>query len=193
MENLSLIAGLIASDGHLDKDYNGIRFITGNIEMLKKFTELTKDYNKKIWSSISGFKSKRYIVYIYDKDLKAMLEKKYKIPRGKKSDKIIVPEDIPAKEKLKFIKGLFSGDGSISFDRKANKKYMQIIFWTKSKELANDIKKIFNKYKISCGINYSEQKDQYRVTIRENNSLKIFKKLIGFFHPQKQRILETLT
>ena len=71
MGDLSLIAGLIASDGHLDKQYHGIRFITSDRTMLRQFVQLTEKYENKIWKSTSGFGSHRYIVYIYDKNLKS--------------------------------------------------------------------------------------------------------------------------
>lgn len=193
MDNLSSLAGLIASDGHLDKSYHGIRFITADQGMLKQFLQLTSNYKKKIWKSRSGFGSKRYLVYIYDKNLKAILNKRYKIPLGKKSSKLIIPKNLPLKEKFNFLKGLFSGDGSISFDNKKGKRYMQIIFWTKSKKLANQINTIFKKTGIISGLNYSKLKDQCRLTIRNHDSLIKFKNLIGFIHPRKQKLLGVLS
>ncbi len=47
MENLSLVAGLIASDGHLDKDYHAIRYVTADKEMLAEFVKLTRSFEKK--------------------------------------------------------------------------------------------------------------------------------------------------
>ncbi len=132
-------------------------------------------------------------MYIYDKNLKTLLNKRYKIPKGKKSSKISLPRKLPLEEKFKFLRGLFSGDGSVSFDKKKNKRYMQITFWTKSKKLIHDLVNILNKNNISCGLNYSSSKEQYRLTIRKYDSLLKFKELIGFCHPKKHELLKNLT
>ncbi len=189
--DLALFAGLIASDGHLDKDYHGIRFITSNKDFLEKVSIMSKKYKTKIWKSKSGFEKNRYVLYIYNKKLKNKLKNIYCIPRGKKSETIDLP-NIKFNEKLDFIKGLFSRDGSISFDTKNNKKYPQIIFWSKSNNLVINLKNFLEDLGIKCGLNFTESKDQYRLTIRERNSLIIFKKKIGFIHPEKQRRLDSL-
>ena len=191
--NLAIFAGLIASDGHLDKDYSGIRFITSNKRFLESICKLVNVNKFKIWKTKSGFGKDRYILYIYDQKLKDLLENKYKIPRGKKSEIIDIPDGITYNEKTCFIKGLFSGDGSISYDTKKNKKYPQIIMWSKSKNLLQHIQEFFNKLDIKCGISCTKAKNQYRLTIRKRNSLQIFKKFIGFVHPEKQKILNSLT
>ena len=41
-------------------------------------------------------------------------------------------------------------------------------------------------------MSYTKTKDQYRLTIREINSLIIFKNKIGFVHPKKQEVLNLI-
>jgi len=73
--HLALFAGLIASDGHLDKDYYGVRFITSDKKLLNKVINLISDEFKfKVWETKSGFGRKRHILYLYDKGLKNILK-----------------------------------------------------------------------------------------------------------------------
>ena len=107
--NLALFAGLIASDGHLDRNYHGIRLITSNKEFLEtRILKLFKFSSYKIWKTRSGFGKERYILYLYDKKLKHLLENRYGIPRGKKS------ENINARVDQLFKSVDANGDGRIS-------------------------------------------------------------------------------
>ncbi len=189
--SLATLAGIIAADGHLDKRLHAIRIVTADVDFLQTIEKLLLELSVKykVINCKSGFGSDRMIIYIYDRELKSQLETKFSIPRGKKSEKLTLPRDLSKSELCAFINGLFSGDGSISFDYKNKRRYAQIIFWTKSRQLSLDLKLVLVGFDINSCWNYSANKDQYRLTIRRKESIKQFDKVIGFIHPNKQKIL----
>jgi intein/homing endonuclease len=125
---LALLAGIVASDGHLDKNRNAVRIITSDAEFLVVIEALLKDLNVnyRVWQSRSGFGRERFVVYFNDKKLRAELEFRHNIPKGKKSGTIKLPEDLEHQELAAFVRGLFSGDGSVYSDNRTGKNYPQI-------------------------------------------------------------------
>lgn len=106
---LSILAGIIGSDGHLDKDQPVIRIINKNKEFLEEIAKLIlkKFTGKKIRlsNSISGFGKKRYLIIVYDRILWKVMNEKYGIPAGNKSTKIRLPENLSSKAQMNFLLG----------------------------------------------------------------------------------------
>ena len=198
----SLIAGIVASDGHIDKeDKGGIRIISKSEEFIKQVVvpsleNLTKK-KPTIHIGKSGYKgTKKFIVYIYDTKLRKLLTEKYKIPPGKKSIKIEPPDALSNEEEVDYLRGWFTGEGSPTKEvhHKNGKIYTQpkIELWVKNEKITKWIGKILSKLNISSSVYYDKKKEQYLTVIRKIESLKLFKEKIGFAHPEKERKFKNL-
>ena len=136
---LSVLAGIVGSDGHLTKNESAVVIVNKDMEFLKKevlplLKSLTDKPVSVSWSS-SGYGDGKYLVRVWDKELQQLLCNKYGIPRGKK-DGIKLPR-LPPREMMYFILGWIAGDGSVTSDRGRPK----IEIWSKDAAL---IKKFFN-------------------------------------------------
>ncbi len=191
MSELDLLAGIIGSDGHLDKDQPVIRIINKNKEFLEEIAKpiLEKFTGKKIKlsNSISGFGKKRYLIIVYDRRLWKVMNEKYGIPAGNKSTKIRLPENLSSKAQMDFLLGWIAGDGSITFDRTRTK----IEIWSKSKDILFQFKNLLEKQEIESKI-FNASKERYILRISKINSVKSFYKKFQIPHPEKQRKLSIL-
>ncbi len=109
MSELDILAGIIGSDGHLDKKQPVIRIINKNKifleNVIRPLIEKFTGKKVKISNSISGFGKKRYLIIVYDKKFWKIINEKYKIPAGNKSTKIRLPENLSRKAQINFLLG----------------------------------------------------------------------------------------
>ncbi len=191
MSELDLLAGIIGSDGHLDKDQPAVRIVNKNKKFLEEITKpiLEKFTGKKIkiTNSISGFGKKRFLIIVYDRKLWKIMNEKYGIPSGNKSTNIKLPENISQKAKMNFLLGWISGDGSVTVDRTRPK----IEIWSKSKNILLQFKEILEKEIIESRI-FSASNKRFILRISKVNSVKSFYKKFQIPHPEKQRKLSIL-
>lgn len=152
---LAYLAGLIAADGHLrKKDFTVIIYIKDN-----KFSEKIKSLLKEFIKNKISQKIRKNVIELSftQKDFAKKITTKYKIPVGKKAEKIIFPEWISKSEKIAFIEGFFDGDDLI-YKRKVKvssnniKEYYEIKFKSKSKKFLKSCKKFLE----TLGIKTSE-------------------------------------
>jgi len=197
---IDFIAGIVASDGHLDKDSKRIRIISKNKIFLEEIIspilkEITHK-NVKIYSDISGFGKVRYVLSINEKNLWNILVEKYNIPPGKKADRIKPPHHLSFEEQIEYVKGWFAGEGSPSRDvhKKHGKVYTfpQVEIWIKNESMIFWIHDILRQIGIFSTVFYSKKKKQWLLLIRRKESLNIFKEKIDFLHPIKAKKFENL-
>ncbi len=113
--------------------------------------------------------------------------KKFYIPRGKKSDKLIFPKSLNLEETINFIIGFVDGDGSLYIDKRKryNKiyNYPRIEVASQSKEFLEDMIKFLYSIGIKCG-KVSKKERCFRFRIYCKNAI-IFLNKVGFTHPNK--------
>ncbi len=188
--NMALVAGIIASDGHLDKDFHIIRIVTSSPRFLKfvkgKLQNITK-HEIRVYRSKSGFGKLKYTIYLNDEKLYQMFNEKFKIPKGKKSAIIGPPYNLDEKEEKSYIEGWLAGEGSISHD-----KNPQIMLWSKSGKIVKWLAEKFKQKDISPQIYYSKKKKQYLLMVRRKQDFFNFVKEFDFVHPDKNSKLVSI-
>jgi DNA-binding transcriptional regulator WhiA len=189
---MELLGGIVGSDGHLPKDSSTIQIITADKEFLestivpliKELSDITVEPKLRI----SGFGSWRFVVSFSNKQIKQVLHEKFKIPSGKKSEVDIIPEIDEIKDKIDFIRGWFSGDGSVTTDRGRPR----LTIWSKSRGILGWIQQVLKELKIDSKIWFGKTRSKWLLTIGKQNSIKRFYKLIEIPHPKKERKLISL-
>lgn len=195
IEDSKLLA-LILTDGHIEKNSKRIK-----IEMSKDkkwledlFKDITKNFeivileNKKRNTIICSIKNPTMIKTYIDK---------YKLIVGKKSNKIIIPDQIwnaPIESVKSFISVCFDAEGDVNYNEKTNN--IVISYSTTSKVFAYQLNALLLKFGIKSHIyNYISKKpnhsDSYRVSII-NYYAKNFLENIGFTMKRKQDIYDTI-
>ncbi len=177
--DLIYLAGVIAGDGHLkggvkwkDKDNSpdyGIFIHSNNKKYLELILKLIKE---KVNTKTSIKQGKRaYYISIRNKKLYTFFNKEFKIPLGKKSDKIIIPKNLTKEQTKYFLGGLFDTDGGI--------RRNSIGYCSASKQIITEINQYLNSIKIEntidSWINKKYQKEYYGIRIKKssvNNFLK---------------------
>jgi len=189
-KDMALVAGIVASDGHLDKDFHIIRITTnstGFLGFLKKKLQKISKKEIRIYESKSRFGKNKYTLYLNDKSLYEMFNKKYNIPKGKKSAIIKPPVNLNLEEEEAYLEGWFAGEGSISHDRNP-----QIALWSKSKNMIYWLSEKIKERGINPQIYYAKKKQQYLLMVRRKNDFINFLEKFNFVHPDKNSKLESL-
>jgi|SRR3989344_2089166 len=185
---LAYLAGVIAGDGHITKNLYEIIIADGHsrrhhLKDSKKFMLNIKNVLKRNFNCDSSIKLKDnyYILRCESSVICRIMNSIYDIPNGKKSNIIGISKLISKtnKERL-FWRGIFDTDGyirsknkAISLSTTSKKLHYDLINFCKNNEII-----IFNK----------DERKIYRTVISEKSILK-FAKVIGIFHPRKQKNL----
>ena len=197
MDKTAYIAGLVASDGHLRKDDRNkeIEIATSN----REFSEMIKNILSKVSKNkVYSRKNKTaYVVCVADKNLHQLLNEKFRIPVGKKSD-ILVPPEISEREEIKFfLRGFFDGDSTIHTRKMRNKKVPRIRVMSTSSEILIWIKEQLENFGINSGSLFEDKphgfgkKICYRLEIY-GSAVKKFYENINYFHPEKSKKIKKL-
>ncbi len=198
---ISLVAGIVASDGHLERDGCGIKVINSSKrfvdEIVIPLLEQVTSKKPSVYLSKTGFSNKtKYVVYVYDKAISQKLTKEYAIPVGKKAETIIPPSNLDEADQIDYIRGWFAGEGSVSRDVhiENGKAYFtpEIMLWVKNKSISEWIYNFLNAMEIKAKFFYSAKKQQFLVIIRERKSVILFMEKIGFAHPEKAQKLKNI-
>ena len=197
---LALIAGIVASDGHLERDGCGVKVISTSsaftfgvvVPLLKRYVPKVSVYTGK-----TGFSRKRkFIAYVYSKGLSEALSRQYRIPKGKKALSMKAPRMLGLSERLGYLRGWFAGEGCVSRDihKENGNRYVcpEIELWVKNKHIANWIYGSLLVYGINAKLFRSKKRKQFLVIVRERKSVFLFAEKIGFVHPEKQEKLKTI-
>ena len=116
------LAGLIAGDGYLHKDYNRI-IITGSLDDIyyyKNYINLKFIKNFKIKPHIYKRNNKNaYDLQIENKEVFSFFTNKLGMIRGSKKNRVLIPDKIFKNKEFskRFIRGLFDTDGCLKFSK----------------------------------------------------------------------------
>lgn len=181
---IAYLAGLVAADGSLSKDTGLAIYIKDKV-----FTKRIRHFLSTVTrSKISIYKSKgAFRVNVFDQSLFGTFNRKFRIPFGKKSDRLLFPKHLSKREKLDFVKGYVDGDGSIYMDKRKRygivNYYPRIEIASQSKEFLQDMANFLYDLGIKSG-QVTPGKRTMRVRIYANNAKNFIDK-IGFSHPSK--------
>lgn len=174
---LAYLAGLIAADGHISgKDYT-ITIYVGSFERTKDIKRMLEGYTDNMVGI--RFHNNVYEVYVTDKQLATHFVNRYKIPVGRKYDKLELPK-LDDVELNSFIAGLFDGDGSI-YKRKhiaennVIKTYYEVKLKSRSTKLLKQIIDYLEKYNICFKLKTYESMIPYIVLSRREQVMRFFK------------------
>ena len=196
---LAELVGIIMGDGYIYTGHGKYQIgIVGNQNTDKAYFEKIKslilsECNKevKIKERERGLR-----INFYSKETVDLLVNYFKIPSGKKSDKILIPDNIISDWNLaKYtIRGLVDTDGSVFVTKKPGiLKYPSIELNTINQKLAIQIREIlikndFRVTKIWGHLSlkgYKNCKRSYKICLNGQNNLKKWIKEIGFSNPYK--------
>lgn len=118
-EKLAEILGILNGDGHISK-YNYEICVVGNAlekdycSHIKNLLEATFNLKSTLKKEATTFKLR-----IYSKELSNLLVNKYRLPIGKKTRRLHIPQEVFNSKTLlmSYIRGLFDTDGSIYIRR----------------------------------------------------------------------------
>lgn len=186
--NMAYILGFIAADGNiLHRKYQGklrsrltINLNAVDIELLEKIKKELQ-YEGNIYKFKSKLKYKKFdscSLKIDSKDLVSDL-----INLGiteKKSYTIKIPDNIPEKYEIDFVRGYFDGDGSVngyyptnSNEVRTKTLQIRVRIASGSKEILEQINTIFVKRGLNSK-NISKQRDVYEICYSTFESIKIY-------------------
>jgi DNA-binding transcriptional regulator WhiA len=135
---ISYLAGLVAGDGHIEP--NG-KIVISNKR--KYFLQLVRRIFKLGGSLFYDKSAKVWKLSLYKKSLSKIMNKKYKIPIGKKAEKLEMPNLKTKKEIIFFLGGLFDADGGIEV---SHGKYFRIRLRLKSKKMIESVYHVLLKF-----------------------------------------------
>ena len=191
MSDLSILAGIIGSDGHLSKDRSTICVINKDEIFLRQIVvPLLKKYANKEGSFRfidSGFGSKKFLLRACSAELMRNLNRNYNIPIGKKST-TIKPPNLTREEGLDFFRGWVAGDGSVTTEKGKPK----IELWSKSEQMINWFKQVLDEHEIESRIYIERNKNEFILRVSKKQAVKNFYSLIEIPHPKKQEKLNKL-
>jgi len=180
-EQLSFVA-MIMADGHLDKDSitpdgrvkrsNRVKVnVTKDKEWyLEEFIKGAKSFNPNIEVKHNYDCRGNLTIWVNDEGLKDTLENVFDIPRGKKSDKIKINEQIqyaPMESIKAFIKTYFSCEGDISRSKQGKNPSYRIHACTVSKEFSQGMPLLLKKFGIVANMQIiKREKDNHNVVYR---------------------------
>ena len=179
------IAGLVTADGNLSSVEDSISIYTNSPKFAKIVKRILRELTGKrveIYQSKGALK-----VFLFDKHLHSVLNRKYGIPIGKKSSTICFPKNISKKNTLEFIRGYVDGDGSLYVDKRKRRGkiqcYPRVEIASKSKRFLLSMKDFLENLHVYCG-NVTEGSRTFRFRIYSSH-VNTFVSKIGFRHPDK--------
>jgi len=196
-ELIAYLAGLVASDGHLPKEGKYCIIYTKNLEFVKFLAELFSQLTSEVAIKQKG---KEYCVILHNSSIYHTLVDGFKIPIGKKADKLHVINVSSEEEVKAFIRGFCDGDSTIHTRKMRNKRVPRIRIMSICKEFLTWLREQLISLGIRCGKPFIDKphgkiaikydcKPCWRIEIYGNNVEK-FKQIIGYFHPEKKKKIE---
>jgi len=189
------LAGLVASDGHIEKEPNATIIASSNSDFV---TGIIEPFAERQGLGYSAFWDERASVYklnIHDDELWETLTDKYNIPTGAKSATIEPSENLSHEEELWFIKGWFDGDGWAErmTTRIADTEYVypRVGLKSMSEDARDWITEHLRREDIRVSA-YDREDGSHGLWINGYTECERFNNLIGFRHPEQHRRLEEL-
>lgn len=197
---LAYFIGLFIGDGFTNKygKYYLIQF-TGDKKEELFYKTLITDYCKKLFNITPKIKddriSKAIRVNIYSIDLFNLITQRFKIPAGRKSRIVLIPEEIlNSKPEIiqACLRGLYDAEGCVFLDKRKSYKvpYPRIELHMCNLKLLKQVYDLLTGFGIKCILGKSE--NNLRVTIWGFEEVNKFVKKIGFSNPKQLEKLKTL-
>lgn len=186
-KRISYLVGVIAGDGHLEKDERELIIADGQtdnekLKSSKEYLELIERLFKEEFNVRSTLKRERtwWRYSIYNKWLNRFLNYYFEIPFGKKSSIIKCPKKLHDKNEKYFWRGIMDTDGFVRENRK------QIWLKSNSYTLIEQFKEFCSNNKITTVV----KKDRRGYSLRVlTESYREYAKVVGCSHPRKKAIL----
>ena len=189
--DLAFLLGALVAEGSFHQ--NKIIFNNSNSKYYNKIKNIVKNQFKGIQiyeRKLEGYDEfeiyhQKIIQFLINLGLKNTKSHNKEIP------KIILLS--PKEEVTAFLKGLFEGDGTISFktDKRHNGKSFELAYHSKSKKLIDTLKILLLNYGITTTKSYLDKRnDCYKLQITGIHSLNQFSKEIGFFSDKKKKLIK---
>ena len=163
--------GFIAADGYVNKEKNVFEFVLIDKEMIEYFKEEIKSIHKisKKKTLLNGKIFESYRISIHDKNI---INDLYNLNcTNNKSYEYTIPNSLPKKYLSHFLRGYFDGDGCTYISQ--NKLMFTIT--SASYNFLIQLQEILkSELNISCIIHKVKNKENWRINIAQENSLKIF-------------------
>ena len=196
---LAELIGIIMGDGYIYTGHRKYQIgVVGSPKTDKAYFEKIKSL---IWSEFGKKveikeRERGLRINFYSKETVDLLVNYFKIPSGRKSDKILVPDQISADWELTkhTIRGLVDTDGSVFVTKKPGiLRYPSIELNTINQKLAIQLRELlikrgFRVTKIWSHFplkGYKNAKRGYKVCLNGQNNLKKWINEIGFSNPYK--------
>ncbi len=189
MTELDLLAGIVASDGHIYKNKLTFCIINKDLEFLEKIvipsikSVLGKCPEPKFVNS--GFSDGKYKVVVSSVKLVKRFNEEFKIPAGAKSLSIKPPRLLNNKRKIEYMSGWIAGDGSVTHDRGRPK----IEIWSNNLGILEWFKDILFECSIESRLFFERNKKRHILRIGKKDDVVVFYKKIKIPHPRKQEKL----
>jgi len=189
------LAGLIASDGHIEPGSNKTVVASSNPEFVTGIIGPIVEQQGLGYSVFWDGDASVYKLNINDGELRETLNTKYNIPSGKKAAIIEPPDDLSHDEESWFIKGWFDGDGwAEEMTIHANDKdytYPRVGLKSMSEDARDWITERLRNEGIRVST-YDREDGSHGLWINGYEECEKFDTLIGFRHPEQDRKLEEL-
>ena len=190
MGELDILAGIVASDGHIYKNKLAFCIVNKNLEFLEQSvipliqTIVNKTPEPKFVSS--GFSDGKYKITVCSTKLIKILNDVYMIPAGAKSSLIKPPNILAFQQIFDYIGGWIAGDGCVTKDRTRPK----IEIWSNDLVMLEWFKDVFSKCSIDSILLFEKRKKRHILRIGRKESIKTFHDKFRIPHPDKQKKLE---
>ncbi|MBL7206613.1 MAG: hypothetical protein ISS36_03375 [Candidatus Aenigmarchaeota archaeon] len=186
--------GWLLTEGHIPKNGFRVEISQHNRMYLKKLKKnLEECFDIQNGMTISPDKN-NWKLRINISAMREYFNLRYKIPMGKKSNVIQVPEDMfnLSKEKqFAFISGCIDGDGSFSYNWRKTKRYNykvpRIMFNSNSEEFLEGLQKILKKYNIISRINTDKYGRNKLNISKAEDCIKLFHNLYPYLIHKEKR------
>lgn len=185
MKIASYLAGLVCADGHLDSGEKSVSIYSNNkpfSEMVRGFLKEETGKNAKIYASKNAYKIYCYCPVFYN-----FLLDEYGLFAGRKSHRIVFPENLSLEDKKNFLMGYADGDGGVYVDGRRRRGkvdyYLRVELASKNRRFLEGVKRFLNEIGVTSGEIMSGLR-AFRLRIYGKNATK-FVDSIGFRHPQK--------
>ena len=188
-------AGLVASDGHIEKESNATIVASSDKDFVTGIIEPVAEQQGLGYSAFWDERASVYKLSIHDDELWETLTDKYDIPPGAKAATIEPPDDLSHDEELWFIKGWFDGDGWAEEMTKHedNKEYTYPRVGLKS--MSEEARDWITEHLRDNDIRVStcdREDGSHGLWINGYTECEKFETVIGFRHPEQREKLEEL-
>ena len=187
---LAYFIGLLIGDGFTNKysRYYLTQFIGHLAHELDFYKKIISPLSKELFDIIPQIKEYKKIntlrANFYSKDLFLLITQRFKIPRGRKSSFVLIPQEILDSQKeviLSCVAGIYDAEGSLYYDRRESygEPYPILELHMSNPELMKQISKILNRFNL-----FHYTRNSERIYFYGKKKIKNFLKDIPILNPK---------